>query len=141
MLAFGMAAAESMASERETHGWVRVAALSPALELGAVTENVKRSEWAIAGAVANGARVVVLPELGLTGYSCGDLFHQSAVVQAAEAGLERLIAASAAWPAMVMVGLPVQVESRLYNAAAVFARGQLLGVVPKTFLQLFNFGP
>ncbi|MCB1225743.1 MAG: NAD(+) synthase, partial [Verrucomicrobiales bacterium] len=119
---------------RERHGWVRVAAVSPALKLGDVAVNAARSREAVQQQVEAGARVVVLPELGLTGYGCGDLFHQTSLVRAARAALAQLVAASHSWGALVAVGLPWEVGDRLYNVAAVFARGQLLGVVPKSFL-------
>jgi NAD+ synthase (glutamine-hydrolysing) len=89
----------------------------------------------VAQAVARGAQVLVLPELGLTGYTCGDLFFSlETLVVGAERALERVLQGTAAQPLVVVVGLPVLQRGRLFNAAAILQSGRLLGVVPKTFL-------
>ena len=125
--------------ERESHGLVRVAAVCPELKLGDVEANVALMVKAARGVVLEqGARVVVLPELGLTGYTCGDLFYQKALLDAAMRGLSLVAEATAGWPALVMVGLPWVVRDRLYNVAAVLAGGRVVGVVPKTFLPNAN---
>src|SRR5204863_3355382 len=67
-------------------------------------------------------------------YSCEDLFHQQALIDAAETALERLLARTRALPVAALVGLPVAVDGLLYNCAALIARGRLIGVVPKTYL-------
>jgi NAD+ synthase (glutamine-hydrolysing) len=122
------------AAAREAHGLVRLAAVSPLLKLGDPKENAGRCGQAAARAVEEGARVVVLPELCLTGYSCGDLFGQDWLLERAQDALEELTRASVNWPALVVAGLPWRVEGRLFNMAAVLARGSLLGLVPKSFL-------
>lgn len=125
--------------EKEGHGLVRVAAVSPELRLGDVAANVKlMMEAATPLVLKEGARVVVLPELGLTGYSCGDLFYQAALQQRALQGLQALAEATTDWPALLLVGLPWAVRDRLYNVAAVLAGGRVIGVVPKTFLPNAN---
>jgi NAD+ synthase (glutamine-hydrolysing) len=125
--------------EKEGHGLVRVAGVSPALRLGDVTENVRLMLEASRPLVwGQGCRVVVFPELGLTGYSCGDLFYQEALQKAALDGLRAFAEATADWPALLLVGLPWVVRDRLYNVAAVLGRGRVLGVVPKTFLPNAN---
>ena len=86
-------------------------------------------------AVGQGAQVLVLPELGLTGYTCGDLFFSlTTLVAGAERALERVLRETAARPTVVVVGLPLLQGGRLFNAAAVLQSGRVLGVVPKTFL-------
>lgn len=125
--------------ERERHGLVRVAAVSPELRLGDVEVNVELMIEAAGKAVTElGARVVVLPELGLTGYSCGDLFYQVTLRERALAGLARMAEATAEWPALLVAGLPWVVRDRLYNVAAVLGKGRVLGVVPKTHLPNAN---
>lgn len=81
-----------------------------------------------------GCRIAVFPELCLTGYSCADLFHLPGLQAAALRGLETVKAASDGVGLAAIVGLPLEVDSRLYNAAAVVARGRVLGIVPKSFL-------
>jgi NAD+ synthase (glutamine-hydrolysing) len=124
----------SSALERERYGLVRVAAVAPALKLGDVDENVARSVAAVKECAAAGCRLVVLPELGLTGYSCGDLFFQEGLLQRVRDGVAWLVAATREQGCCVVVGLPWQVRDRLYNVAAVLAGGRLLGVVPKSVL-------
>ena len=88
-----------------------------------------------ARAVDGGAQVVVFPELGLTGYTCGDLFFSlTTLVAGAERALERLLRETARRPTVLVLGLPVLQGGRLFNAAAVVQSGRVLGVVPKTFL-------
>ena len=76
----------------------------------------------------------MFPELCLTGYTCGDLFWQPALLKAAEDGLRRLLDATVGVDALLVVGLPVSVGASLYNCAAVCQRGNLLGLAPKTHL-------
>src|SRR5690349_11037635 len=78
--------------------------------------------------------LVVFPELGLSAYSCEDLFHQQALLDDAENGLAELLRRTRALRLAALVGLPVAREGRLYNCAALIAQGRLVGVVPKTYL-------
>ena len=88
-----------------------------------------------ARAADGGAQVVVFPELGLTGYTCGDLFFSlTTLVAGAERALERVLRETAGRPTVLVLGLPVLQGGRLFNAAAVVQSGRILGVVPKTFL-------
>ncbi len=117
------------------HGFLRVAAACPPVTVADPERNVDTTLEAVLQAHERGAQVVVLPELGLTGYTCGDLFFSlSTLVAGAERALERLRRETEAVPAVVVVGLPVEQAGRLFNAAAVLQRGQLLGVIPKTYL-------
>jgi len=81
-----------------------------------------------------GCRLIVFPELSLTGYSCADLFHTEALRTAALRGLHDLTQATHDLPSVLVVGLPLLVQDRLYNVAAVLAKGRVIGLVPKTFL-------
>ena len=76
----------------------------------------------------------MFPELGLSAYSCEDLFHQQALLRASEEALAWLLARSKSLPIAAFVGLPVVADGLLYNCAALICRGRLLGVVPKTYL-------
>lgn len=78
--------------------------------------------------------VILFPELSLTGYTCGDLFFQETLLTQAKDALARIVAYSSESPALIAVGLPVSIDSRLYNCAALIQRGRLLGLVPKTFV-------
>lgn len=119
---------------RESHGFARVAAVSPELVLGDVAANLGILKREMTALAAEGARLIVFPELCLTGYSCADLFHHSALFLRARAALDELTECTAGLGCMAVVGLPLAVESRLYNVAAVIAGGRVLGFVPKCFL-------
>lgn len=127
-------ASPSPTSTRERLGFVRVAAVSPELALGDVSKNVAILAKEARSLAHRGCRLVVFPELSLTGYSCADLFHTEALRAAAARGLEELVQATHDLPAVLVVGLPLLVQDRLYNVAAALAKGRVLGVVPKTFL-------
>ena len=120
--------------EREAHGFVRAAVVSPELALGDVARNESVLLDTLRRLAGEGCRVVVFPELCLTGYSCADLFHLPALQQQALAAVRRLAEATAGLGALAVVGLPLAVDGRLYNMAAVLAAGRILGYVPKSFL-------
>lgn len=119
---------------REQHGFARVAAVSPELKLGDVAANVSLIRTEMQRLASEGCRLIVFPELGLTGYSCADLFYQRSLQQQALAGVKQLAEANAGLGCCIIVGLPLAVQGRLYNVAAVIADGEILGYVPKTFL-------
>jgi NAD+ synthase (glutamine-hydrolysing) len=119
---------------RENHGFARVAAVSPELVLGDVVANLAILKREMTALAAQGARLIVFPELSLTGYSCADLFHHAALLKRARAALDELAESTAGLSCVAVVGLPLAVESRLYNVAAVIAEGRVLGYVPKCFL-------
>ncbi|MFO1482220.1 MAG: NAD(+) synthase [Verrucomicrobiaceae bacterium] len=127
-------ASPSPTSNRERLGFVRVAAVSPELVLGDVAKNVAILAREARSLAHRGCRLVVFPELSLTGYSCADLFHTEALRAAAVRGLAELAQATHDLPTVLVVGLPLLVQDRLYNVAAVLARGHVHGVVPKSFL-------
>ena len=116
-------------------GFLRVAAVSPRLKVADPAFNLEEILACTKEALSRGAQVLLFPELGLTGYTSGDLFFSySTLVGGAERALERLLRETAASRTVIVVGLPVAVDSQLFNAAAVLQSGRLLGVVPKSFL-------
>ncbi|NJE81741.1 NAD(+) synthase [Olsenella sp. SW781] len=120
-------------------GFVKVAAVTPEVRVADVAFNVEACVAAAREAAAqDGAAVIVLPELALTGYTCEDLFWQDALVRAADAGLADFAAATADLDALLLVGVPVRANGKLYNCAAVVSRGMVLGVVPKTHIPTYN---
>lgn len=119
-------------------GFVRVASASPTLHVADCAYNCDRIEETIDRAASLGVALLVLPELCITGYTCGDLFQQSALLNAAKLGLERLAAATAGKDMLVFVGVPLEHDQRIYNCAAALYDGRVLGIVPKTNLP--NYG-
>jgi NAD+ synthase (glutamine-hydrolysing) len=116
------------------HGFVRVAVGTPQVRVADPAHNGAATEKLMREAAHEKALLAVFPELGMAAYSCEDLFHQQALLEASEAALERLIARTRALPLAALVGLPVALDGLLYNCAALICRGRLVGVVPKTYL-------
>ena len=116
-------------------GFLRVGAACPPVRVADPERNAEVTLEFLARARARGVQVLVLPELGLTGYTCGDLFFSlSTLVAGAERALERVLGETAASSMVAVMGLPVLQGCQLFNAAAVIQKGRVLGVVPKTFL-------
>ena len=120
------------------HGFARLAIASPRNRVADPLYNADESIRMMADAAAEGATLLLFPELGLSAYTCDDLFHQHALLDACKAALGRIVDASIVHRVTAVVGLPLQVDDRLYNCAAVVGDGRILGVVPKTFLP--NYG-
>ena len=116
------------------YGFVRVGAAVPLLKVADCDYNAEQTELLMRQAVDTGAQIVCFPELGITGYTCGDLFHQKVLIEQAEATLAGLMERTSALPILAIVGMPVRVENRLINAAVAFQNGQILSIVPKTWL-------
>jgi NAD+ synthase (glutamine-hydrolysing) len=116
------------------HGFVRVAVATPRVRIGDPRYNVDATLELMLQAARDKAVLAVFPELGLSAYTCDDLFHQRTLIDAAESALARLLARTRNLPLAALVGLPVAVDGRLYNCAALACRGRLVGVVPKTYL-------
>ena len=112
-------------------GFIKVAAATPRIRVADCGYNTSRVEELIGQAAEQGAALTVFPELVLTGYTCGDLFLQQALLDAAEDGLTRILASSARYAMVIAVGLPVRMGAALYNCAAICYKGKLLGLVPK----------
>ncbi|MBI1251266.1 MAG: NAD(+) synthase [Alphaproteobacteria bacterium] len=117
-----------------THGFVRIAAAAPVVRLADPAANAVAILALAEGAQAQHAAVLLTPELGLTGYAVDDLFGQDALLDAVEAAIEMLRAASAQLSPILIVGAPLRLRSALYNCAVVIGGGRVLGVVPKSYL-------
>lgn len=115
-------------------GYRRVATCTPIVRPADVEANVNAIIAMADEAVSIGADVIVMPELGVTGYTCADLFLQQSLLDAALVGLDRVRTWTQHTNAVLVVGLPMQVAGRLVNVGAVLHGGSVLGVVPKTFL-------
>ena len=119
-------------------GFISVAAGSPKITVADCHHNAEQVFTTMRAAERAGVKILVLPELCLTGYTCGDLFYQDTLLQGAEQALSTVLEATRNLEVLTAVGLPVQVNHRLYNCAAVIQRGEILGLVPKTYLP--NYG-
>ena len=119
-------------------GFVSVACGTPKLRLADCNYNAEPTFTLMRKAEKAGAKVLVLPELGLTGYSCGDLFYQDTLLRASEEALSTVLAATRNLEVVTAVGMPLRVNNKLYNCAVIIQKGTVLGVVPKTHLP--NYG-
>jgi NAD+ synthase (glutamine-hydrolysing) len=116
------------------YGFIRVAAAVPGLKVADCRYNALRIAELIKSADEAGVQIVVFPELSLTAYSCGDLFHQHVLLQSALEQLEGLLEATASFETVVIVGLPLAADNQLFNCAAALQKGKVLGIVPKTYI-------
>lgn len=120
------------------YGFVTVAAAIPSVKVADTFYNVEETEKLIAQAVEQRVEIVCFPELGLTGYSCQDLFRQHQLIVGAQDALMTLLTYTRKLDIIVVVGMPIQTDTVLLNCAVVIQAGQILGIVPKTFLP--NYG-
>ena len=119
-------------------GFITVACGTPKLRLADCDYNAEQTFTLMRKAEKAGAKVLVLPELGLTGYTCGDLFYQDALLRGAEQALATVLEATRNLEVVTAVGLPLRVNNKLYNCAAIIQKGTVLGVVPKTHLPNYS---
>lgn len=116
------------------YGFVKVAAAVPELKVAACSYNTEKIAGMIMDAENAGAEIVVFPELSITAYTCGDLLQQDKLLRAAVDGLGRLAAATKGLKITAIAGLPLMVDNQLFNCAAVLQNGEILGIVPKTYI-------
>ncbi len=119
-------------------GFLRVASATPHIKVADCTGNAQKIIAMAKEASANGASLVVFPELCITGYTCGDLFLQRALLNSAEENLKVIINETRELDCVILVGLPVRANSGLYNCAAVIYHGDLLGLVPKKYIPNYS---
>lgn len=113
------------------NGFIKVAAVTPKIKVADTEYNAEAVCERIAECYTHGAKVIVFPELCLTGYTCGDLFLQGFLLKKALEALHRVAEATVGMDALVFVGLPVEKDGRLYNVAAAVQNGKVLGMIPK----------
>ncbi|MCC8014557.1 MAG: NAD(+) synthase [Eubacterium sp.] len=119
-------------------GYVRCAALCPEVKVAEVYYNVEKITELMEEADRKGVFGAVFPEMCITGYSCGDLFLQKTLLEGAVDGLFEIKEKSRGMTPVFVVGLPLSVLGKLYNTAAVIYDGEILGIVPKTFIPNYN---
>ena len=112
-------------------GFIRVAAASPKIKVGDVDYNVSQTVSLARKAAAKDTAVIVFPELGITGYTCGDLFEQKALFDKAKIGLFDLAEQTSDLNTVIIAGLPYELGGKLFNVAAVIHQGDIIGIVPK----------
>ena len=120
------------------NGFVKVAAVTPKIKVADTCHNGEAIRRQMRETAQAGAKVVVFPELCITGYTCGDLFWQDTLLEAAKKELLLIAKESENYDAIFFVGLPLEVGGKLYNTAAAVSGGRVLGIVPKSYLPNYN---
>ncbi|MDE6533664.1 MAG: NAD(+) synthase [Muribaculaceae bacterium] len=120
------------------YGYVRVGAGVPSLKVADIDFNREGILAIVNEAVSKGVEVLVMPELGVTGYTCGDLFEQPLLQKKAEESVREIVKATSGKPITFAVGSPVVYEGKRYNCAIIISGGKILGIVPKTHIP--NYG-
>lgn len=119
-------------------GFIKVAAATPDIRVADVTFNTQQICRMIDETSKKGAKIVVFPELCITGYTCGDLFNQDILLEKAKEGLLKAAAYTKDKDMLAFVGVPVALDGKIYNTAAALNEGKVLGLTTKTFLP--NYG-
>ena len=117
---------------------MKVAARTPEVRVADVAYNMDSCLRQIDAAIEEGARVIVLPELCVTAYTCEDLFWQDALLDAAEKAVAVIAQRTSHIDALVLLGAPVRANAELYNCAIALAHGRVLGIVPKRAIPTYN---
>lgn len=119
-------------------GFVKAAVVTPKIRVADTEYNGQQIRELMQESVDKGAKLVVFPELCITGYTCQDLFFQETLLRGAALELMKIVKESEDLDAIFFVGLPFEIMGKLYNVAAVIAHGQVLGMVPKSFIPNYN---
>ena len=119
-------------------GFIRVAAAGIKIKVADPAHNAEVIIQKMEECAGNGAKVIVFPELAISGYTCGDLFLQEQLLRGCKEALSKITEASKTVDAISFVGLPFVHQGKLYNVAAAISGGKILGIVPKTHLPNHN---
>ncbi len=122
----------------ENFGFIKVAVAIPSVKVADCRFNAQHTLDLLRQAEAANVQMVVFPELGLTAYTCADLFNNALLLREAEQSLAWLLSESQTMDIVGIVGLPISAQNRTFNCAVAFHQGRILGVVPKTYLPNYN---
>jgi len=119
-------------------GFIRTAVAVPKLQVADPAFNCRQIGDICIEAVSQNVKVLLFPELSVTGYTSGDLFQQRLLLEAAESELEKLLDRTKALEVVIVVGMPIRADNQLFNCAVVSFQGRIMGVIPKTFIPNYN---
>jgi NAD+ synthase (glutamine-hydrolysing) len=119
------------------HGFIKTAAVTPKIKVADPKYNREVICHEMEKAYAKGAKIIVFPELCITGYTCGDLFLQENLLEEAKKQMLLIAEETSSHDALVIVGLPIERDGRLYNVAAVLQNGGILGMIPKSHIPFY----
>lgn len=116
------------------HNFLRISVAIPELKVADPAFNARQTIALIGQAAERKAALVVFPELGLSAYSCDDLFHQQALLDGCRQALTDVVSATRGMPTVAVVGFPLKIDHMLFNCAAIISQGRIHGVAPKTYI-------
>lgn len=119
-------------------GFIKVACASPDVHVADCDYNATQIIDKIKEAHSNGAKLIAFPELSITGYTCGDLFLQDTLLNGAKKSLIDIVKSTKDLEIISIVGLPYVVGGKLYNCGAVIYKGDILGLVPKSYIPNYS---
>ena len=119
------------------YGFIKAAAVTPKIKVADPAYNAKQICACMGAALEREAKIIVFPELCLTGYTCGDLFLQELLLREAKEQLQVVCEASEGSDALVFIGLPVEKDHKIYNVAAVLQNGEVLAMIPKRYIPAY----
>jgi len=120
------------------HGFIRVAAAVPMLRVADCKYNSENIIKIIQDAEKEDAHFIVFPELSITAYTCGDLFHQQALLKECSKQLDNILKQTESTSVIAILGIPLRVDNQLFNCGVVIQEGKILGIVPKTYIPGYN---
>ncbi len=120
------------------HGFVKTCAITPKIRVADTVYNGQIIMDSMEEASRAGAKLVVFPELCITGYTCGDLFWQNKLITSAKEELIKIAEKSRELDGIFFVGLPYDINGKIYNMAAAVSGGEVIGMVPKTYIPNYN---
>lgn len=120
------------------YGFIKVAAATPKIKVADVDYNTELICNQIDEAAKNGAKVLVFPELCLTGYTCSDLFWQSLMLEKVKEKTIEIARYSKDYDMLIMIGIPYEHNGKLYNVGVVLHKGKILGMVTKSICQIIQ---
>ena len=119
-------------------GYIKVAAATPKVKVADTVYNGQLIKALMKECTDNGAKVVVFPELCITGYTCQDLFLQEILLREAKDALLEISNQTKGIDALIFLGIPLEYHGKLYNTAAILNHGKILGIVPKRYIPNYN---
>lgn len=119
------------------YGFIKVAAVTPEVKVADIEKNSTSIIEKASEAYENGAKIIIFPELCLTGYTCSDLFLQDSLLTNATYFLEIIAEKTAELDCLIAVGLPFRKNQILYNCAAILNKGKILALIPKTYIPTY----
>ena len=120
------------------HSFIKVAATIPAVKVADCIFNAQQIKNQLTEATEKGVELITFPELSITGYTCADLFGQTILLEEAEKALAEICQHTATMELVAVVGMPIKLDNTLLNCAVVLHKGEIKGVVPKTYLPNYS---